>query len=175
MAQSIYREVYSGAPTPFLVMTPEFEIIDANDAYLAATMRQRDSLAGRDMFEAFPDNPGLAGANGVAKLRQSLTEARASGSRHVMKVQRYDVTDPEGQWKTRHWRPVNWPVRDKAGAVLALVHHVVDVTSDVLVRESVEWRERLFRRADAACEESRRLCEETRRGLEQLRRRPYTR
>lgn len=41
IAQLIYREVYSGAPTPFLLMTPEFEIIDANDAYLAATMRQR--------------------------------------------------------------------------------------------------------------------------------------
>lgn len=54
VAQSVYREVYSGAPTPFLLMTSEFEIIDANDAYLAATMRQRDSLAGCDMFQAFP-------------------------------------------------------------------------------------------------------------------------
>lgn len=174
MAQLIYRNVYSGAPTPFLLMTPEFEIIDANDAYLAATMRQRDSLAGRDMFQAFPDNPAVPGADGVANLKQSLTEARASGSRQVMKVQRYDVIDPEGQWKTRYWRPVNWPVLDKAGAVLALVHHVMDVTSEALVRESF-GTERLCRRADAACEESRLLHEQTRRGLERLRRRPYTR
>lgn len=173
-AQLIYRDVYSGAPTPFLLMTPEFEIIDANDAYLAATMRQRDSLAGRDMFQAFPDNPAVPGADGVANLKQSLTEARASGSRQVMKVQRYDVIDPEGQWKTRYWRPVNWPVLDKAGAVLALVHHVMDVTSEALVRESF-GTERLCRRADAACEESRLLHEQTRRGLERLRRRPYTR
>ena len=171
MAQLIYREVYCGAPTPFLLMTPEFEIIDANDAYLAATMRQRDSLAGRDMFQAFPDNPAVPGADGVANLRRSLTEARASGSRQIMKIQRYDVVDPEGQWKTRYWRPVNWPVLDKAGAVLALVHHVMDVTAETLVRESLEWREMLFRRADAACEESRLLREETHRRLERLRRR----
>jgi len=98
IAQLIYREVYSGAPTPFLLMTPEFEIIDANDAYLAATMRQRDSLAGCDMFQAFPDNPALPGANGVANLTQSLTKARSSGFRHVMGVQRYDVMNREGRW-----------------------------------------------------------------------------
>jgi hypothetical protein len=129
VAQEIYRQVYSGAPTPFLLMTPEFEIIDANDAYLAATMRQRASLAGCDMFEAFPDNPAVPDADGVANLRQSLTNARSSGSRQVMKVQRYDVINPEGQWETRYWRPVNWPVLDKAGTVLALVHHVMDATS----------------------------------------------
>ncbi|MBA2919436.1 PAS domain-containing protein [Sphingomonas sp. CGMCC 1.13658] len=174
MAQLVYREVYSRAPTPFLLMTPEFEIIDANDAYLAATMRQRDSLAGRDMFQAFPDNPAVPGADGVANLKQSLTTARASASRQVMKVQRYDVIDPEGQWKKRYWRPVNWPVLDKAGTVLALVHHVMDVTSEALVRERVEWTDILFRRADAACEQSRLLREETRQRLERLRRRPYT-
>lgn len=52
-----------------------------------------------------------------------------------MKVQRYDVTDPEGRWKQRYWRPTNLSVRDKAGTVLALVHHVVDVTSETLARE----------------------------------------
>lgn len=169
MAQLIYREVYRGAPTPFLLMTPEFEIIDANDAYLAATMRQRDSLAGRDMFQAFPDNPAVPGADGVANLRQSLTEARASGSRRLMKVQRYDVIDPEGRWKTRYWRPANWPVLDKAGAVLALVHHVMDVTAEALAGQNSERSEMLFRRADAACERSRLLREETRRTIERLR------
>jgi len=169
VAEQIYRQVYFGAPTPFLLMTPEFEIIDANDAYLGATMRQRASLAGCDMFQAFPDNPAVPDADGVAKLRQSLTKARSSGSRQVMKVQHYDVINPEGRWETRYWRPVNWPVVDKAGTVLALVHHVMDVTSETLVKESVEWTNMLFRRADAVCEESQRLRDETRRRLERLR------
>ena len=175
IAQRVYREVYSGAPTPFLVMTPEFEIIDANDAYLAATMRHRAGLAGCDMFLAFPDNPAVPGADGVANLKRSLTKARSSRSRQVMQVQRYDVINPEGQWETRYWRPVNWPVLDKAGAVLALVHHVMDVTSEMVVRETFEWSNMLFRRADAACEESRLLREETRRRLEQLRPQPHKR
>ena len=161
LGRQIYRGVYSGAPTPFLLMTPEFEIIDANEAYLAATMRQRDSLAGLNMFEAFPDNPDLAEANGVANLKQSLFKARSDASRDVMAVQRYDVTDPEGNWQVRYWRPVNWPVLDEKGSILALVHHVTNATADTLAQQKLQSMDVLFRRAEAVCEESRRLREET--------------
>ena len=158
----IFREVYSGAPTPFLLMTPEFEILDANDAYLAATMRERESVAGRDMFEAFPDNPELTEPTGVANLKQSLTSARASKSRHVMSVQRYDVIDPNGNWRLRYWRPINWSVVDDEGKVVALVHHVVNVTAETLARQAVLSGDMLFRRAEAACVEAQRLKDEVR-------------
>jgi hypothetical protein len=170
ISQLIYRQVYSGAPAPYLLMTPEFEIIDANDAYLGATMRQRDSLAGLDMFEAFPDNPQLDGADGVANLKQSLIAARSSGSRQLMRVQRYDVIDPKGEWRLRYWRPVNWPVLDDAGSVLALVHHVIDVTGKVLAQRAAA-DDMLFRRAQAACDEALALKEETRRIIDRMVRR----
>ena len=165
VAQQLYRSVYAGAPTAFLLMTPEFEIIDANDAYLAATMRQRDSVAGRDMFEAFPDNPDAPEAGGVANLRQSLQRARSAGSRDVMPLQRYDVTDPKGNWMLRYWRPVNWPVLDANGSVLALVHHVRDVTATTLAEGKLQ-SDILFRRAQSAWEESKLLREETRRRID---------
>lgn len=157
IAQRIYRGVYSGAPTPFLLMTPEFEILDANDAYLKATMRDRDSLAGRDMFEAFPDNPDLDEADGVANLKQSLVAARSTGSRQAMPTQRYDVVDPDGTWRLRYWNPVNWPVLDDDRGILAIVHHVTDVTSEMLARQAVNSGDVLFRRAQAACDEAFRL------------------
>jgi len=161
VAQQLYRGVYAGAPVPFLLMTPEFEIIDANDAYLAATMRHRDGVAGRDMFEAFPDNPEAPEARGVANLRQSLERARSAGSRDVMPLQRYDVTDRDGNWRLRYWRPMNWPVLDRNGSVVALVHHVRDVTAKTLAERNLLSTDLLFRRAQAACEESRLLREET--------------
>ena len=174
VAQQLYRGVYAGAPTPFLLMTPEFEIIDANDAYLAATMRQRDSVAGRDMFEAFPDNPDVPEVGAVANLRQSLKRARSAGSRDVMPLQRYDVTDPEGAWRLRYWRPVNWPVLDRSGSVIALVHHVEDVTATTLAERSLQ-SDILYRRAESAWEESRLLREETRRRIDLMHRTAPTR
>jgi PAS domain-containing protein len=165
VAQQLYRGIYAGAPTPFLLMTPDFEIIDANDAYLAVTMRQRDSIAGRNMFEAFPDNPYAPEAGAVANLSRSLKRARSSASRDVMPLQRYDVTDPRGNWTLRYWRPVNWPVLDSNGSVVALVHHVNDVTQTTLAERSLQ-SDILFRRAQSAWEESKLLREETRRRID---------
>lgn len=165
VAQQLYRGVYAGAPTPFLLMTPDFEIIDANDAYLSVTMRQRDSVAGRDMFEAFPDNPHAPEASGVANLRQSLKRALSAGSREVMPLQRYDVIDPHGNWTLRYWRPVNWPVIDSNGSVIALVHHVKNVTATTLAERSLES---LYRRSQSALEESKLLRDETRRQIDSM-------
>ena len=165
VAQQLYRGVYAGAPTPFLLMTSEFEIIDANDAYLAATMRQRDSVAGRGMFEAFPDNPDAPEAGGVRNLRQSLDRALSAGSPDVMPLQRYDVTDPDGKWTLRYWSPVNWPVLDDNGSVLALVHHVTNVTAKTLAERSLQ-SDILYRRAESAWEESKRVREEARRRID---------
>ena len=166
VAEQLYQGVYSGSPTPFLLMTPEFEIIDANDAYLAATMRQRDSVAGRYMFDAFPDNPDAPEAGGVANLRQSLERARSAGSQDVMPLQRYDVTDPQGNWRLRYWRPVTWPVLDTHGSVVALVHHVRDATATALAQRNLQPLDMLLRRAEAACEESRLLREEALRSID---------
>ena len=41
---------------------------DVNRAYLTATGRTREDLVGRDLFDAFPDNPADAGADGVRNL-----------------------------------------------------------------------------------------------------------
>lgn len=65
--QSVTR-LFRASPTPFLVLAPDascFTIMEVNDAYLAATMRTRDGLIGRALFEAFPDNPADLDADGV--------------------------------------------------------------------------------------------------------------
>lgn len=174
IGQRIYQQVYREAPNPFLLMTPEFEILDANDAYLAATLRKRETLSGLDMFEAFPDNPKHREANGVANLRVSLAAARSSGARQVMPTQRYDIVDPHGNWMLRYWRPVNWPVLDDKGSVLAIVHHVTNITPHVLAQQ-VQSDDVLFKRAEAACEESRLLKDKVRRQLDWAARRLPTR
>jgi hypothetical protein len=93
-------------------------------------------------------------------------KALSTGSRQAMPLQRYDVTDPRGKWRVRYWQPVNWPVVDKNGSVLALVHHVTDVTSDTLIERTLRSTDFLFRRAEAAWDEARRLREETRRSID---------
>ncbi|MGZ5901333.1 MAG: PAS domain-containing protein [Reyranella sp.] len=129
-----FREHLSGCGKLYLLLDPGpgLRILDASDAYAAATMTERDGLRGRPLFEVFPDNPADAESNGVANLYASLRTAAQTCRPHEMPVQRYDIRDGESRFVERYWRPVNTPMLDDDGMVVALLHHVEDVTEAVL-------------------------------------------
>lgn len=113
---------------------PGLHIVDVNDAYARSTMTSRSVIAGRSLFEVFPDNPADPSADGVNNLFNSLQIAADTGRPHEMAIQRYDVRDPRGNFVERHWRPINSPVHDDNGNLICLLHHVEDVTAEVLAR-----------------------------------------
>ncbi len=128
-----FRSQFERARSPYLLLDPGpgLHIVDINDAYASATMTNRVVIAGRPLFEVFPDNPDVPDADGVSNLHASLRAAAQTGRPHVMRVQRYDVRDRDGRFVERYWRPVNTPVLDDDGRLVYLLHHVEDVTSDV--------------------------------------------
>jgi len=125
--------VFNALPAPYLLLTPGLVIEAVSDAYLAATLTQRASLLGRQLFEVFPDNPDTPDAQGVRTLRASLEQVLTTGLPHEMARQHYDVPDPDrpGQFVERHWLPLNTPVLDAQGQVSHIIHAVTSVTEQV--------------------------------------------
>ena len=41
-------------PEHYLLMAPDYTILDASDLYLAATLKQREAIVGRNVFDVFP-------------------------------------------------------------------------------------------------------------------------
>src|SRR3712207_5112846 len=102
-------------PTPYLVLTPDLVIADANPAYLATTGRSLAELVGRDVFEAFPGNPNASEPDGgVGKVRASLERALDTGRPHPMPVQEYDIPDGTGGFTKRFWSLISVPGLDGA-------------------------------------------------------------
>lgn len=129
-----YRRIFDDAPQCFLLLAPDLTIVEANRAYLHATMTVPAMIVGRPLFEVFPDNPGDPEASGVRNLSESLAAVLRDKTAHVMSVQRYDIRHPDGRWDMRYWKPTNTPLLDAAGAVEFILHHVEDVTQ-VVARE----------------------------------------
>jgi len=127
---------FDKSPHPYMLIDPGpgLRIIDINAAYAAATFTVRDQIAGKSLFEVFPDNPDDAMADGVSNLYASLSIVAQTGRPHAMAIQRYDVRDPDGIFVERHWQPVNTPIHDRAGRLVLLLHHVEDVTDQVVRR-----------------------------------------
>ena len=128
-----FRRLFESAPGAYLVLAPRhWEIVAASDAYLSATMRRREDIVGRQLFDAFPDDPADPAADGATKLRESLERVEQTGEPDVMAIQRYPIPRPAsegGGFVERFWSPVNTPVKTPDGAILHIIHRFTDVTS----------------------------------------------
>ncbi len=127
-----YQDVVRSLPGLYLVLAPNFDIVMASNAYLSATMTRHEDIAGRPLFDVFPDNPDDPEATGVANLKSSLEHVLEHRQPHTMAVQRYDIrNESTGEFEQRFWSPQNTPILNEEGGVVCIVHCVEDVTDVV--------------------------------------------
>lgn len=139
-----FKEIFEGLPGAYLILSPDFMILAATNAYVAVALRRRDQIVGLNLFEAFPDNPDDPTADGVAKLTQSLNKVLETKKPHAMPVQRYDIALPEnlgGGFGKRYWRPSNFPILNSERDIVYIVHQVEEVTNMVEVLEAAMDKE----------------------------------
>jgi len=128
-----HAAVFRAMPTPYLVMTPDLVIVDANPAYLATTGRTLADIVGRPVFEAFPGNPSETEPDGgVGKVRGSFERARDTGLVDTMELQEYDIPDGRGGFDKRFWSLISIPVLDGAGVCRYVIQRAEDITDYVL-------------------------------------------
>jgi CheY-like chemotaxis protein len=92
-----FRAFFEAAPGLFLVLRPDLIIAAVSDAYLHATMTDRATIVGRDIFAVFPDNPEELEATGTRNLRASLERVLKTGAADTMPFQKYDIRRPESE------------------------------------------------------------------------------
>jgi PAS domain-containing protein len=68
-----FRKLFESSPGLYLVLDPQLTIVGASDAYLRATMTEREAIVGHNLYEIFPDNPESSEhARGSENLSASL-------------------------------------------------------------------------------------------------------
>src|ERR1051325_5211206 len=123
--EAIYRGIYAGSPNAYLVLTPDFKIINGNDAFVEMARIERDVFAGRYMFHAFPGNEDEENT-GVANLLGSFNRVLKLKRADTLKTQRYDVQNSKGIWETRSWDGTSFPVTQKR-SITGIVLHVDEI------------------------------------------------
>jgi len=133
-----FRLLFDSSPDMYLVLSPSFVIVAANNAYLRTTMTRRADIVGRGIFDVFPDNPNDPSATGVRNLTTSLQRVVNEAVVDRMAVQKYDIQRPDsrgGGFEERYWCPSNWPVLGMNNEVAYIIHRVEDVTKQVLLSQ----------------------------------------
>lgn len=147
-----FQALFERAPGLYLVLEPErYEIVAASDAYLEATMTDREEIVGRPLFEVFPEAPEDEGPSGIERVRASLDRVKSEGRADVLGVQRYPIRtsgDRGAEFEERFWSALNTPVFGPDEELAYIIHRVEDVTP--FVREM---------RAEAREDEAHRMLE----------------
>ncbi|RYE19024.1 MAG: PAS domain-containing protein [Sphingobacteriaceae bacterium] len=127
------------APSMYLILSPELYILTASNLYLQATETSRETITGKHIFEAFPDNPELPDADGVQNINASLQTVLRTKQPDYMTVQRYDVpnTNQPGKFIQRYWAGSHTPVLNKQGEIQYIIQLVINVTQKVLTEQAL--------------------------------------
>ncbi|MEY4580057.1 MAG: multi-sensor Hybrid histidine Kinase [Pseudomonadota bacterium] len=122
------------SPGCHLVLSADLAVVAVTDAYLRATLMQRQYILGRHLFDVLPDT---INADDVASLRESLERVLATARPELMNIQQSDIRRPESPdtFEARYQSQLNTPVLDDTGKVEYVIHSVEDVTELVRVKE----------------------------------------
>jgi PAS domain S-box-containing protein len=144
-------QLFNLSPNPYVILDRELKIVAMNEAYLAATMRARETITGRNIFDAFPS--AEKSAHG-ALLRKSFEKVFSTGTVDELPLIPYPIALPDGEMDERFWSATHTPVLDEQGEVAFILQHTVDVTELHRLRSRVrgqglEVQTGLLRRAGA--------------------------
>jgi PAS domain-containing protein len=133
-----FREQYAGSPkiASLIDPAPGLVFVETNEAYTTATGIPHDEIVGQSLFSRFPENPDDPAADGMHNFFMSLRKVAETGLPDTMELLRYDLQDPDGNFRERYWRPVTSPLFDKAGNLVFLMQEVDEVTEEIVADRS---------------------------------------
>ena len=123
-----YELVFNLMPGLCLVLDPAFTIMAQNFEHAMVTLSIAKDVVGRNLFDAFPDNPGHSAADGVSTVRASLLRVLKTREADVMPVIRYDVQGERGPYQPCYWVITNTPILGEDGYVCWIINRAEDVT-----------------------------------------------
>ena len=167
-----FAVLFEQSPNPYVVMSPDFTILGANQAYLDVTGRSIDQLRGRSMFDAFPGTADGGEDESTVMLRESLQRALTQRRRDALPLIRYGMwrETPDGRvFEERFWSATHTPLLGDDGEVRYLLQHTEDVSELQRLRalkrqhdeaDPVVLESRVLQRAESVQERNRVLSEE---------------
>ncbi len=127
-----YEALFHESPNAYFVMTQDYRICDANDAYLRLVGRTRDELVGNNVLDAFPVDPEGANPSQHEEFKASVERVFNTGKPDALAVLRYPIpiSTVEGDgFRDEFWSVSHYPIRDEEGRVTLAFQHTQNITA----------------------------------------------
>ena len=125
-----FQAIFESTPTPLLIMTADLAIVDMNQAYIDVVERDRDTLVGRNLFDAFPSTGETA-----RTLRDSIFRVVRTGRPDFVPVLHYPIpVRDESGTVDRYWSASHVPILGDHGKVAFVMQNTQDITEMQLLK-----------------------------------------
>jgi two-component sensor histidine kinase len=116
-----------------ILFTPELKLLFINAAHERMTGKSAAEVIGKEMFEAFPPNPGDGKGSAEIAMRKAVGQIVATCKPRELSELQHDLVDEDGRYEQRFFNAVHWPVK-LGGQVVAILQRSEDVTDKVRER-----------------------------------------
>lgn len=141
-----FNKLFNSIPEPIVVLSPEYKVVAATDAFLESSLRTRDELIGLHfLLEAFPERGSSYQDNAVKKGLDQVLQTKKTVRLEVM---RYDIQKPESQgggYEVRFWEVNQTPILDSEGNVEYIMQKPFDVTEREVSQVALQKSEEKFK------------------------------
>lgn len=122
-----YQRLFRALPESLLLMAPDGTIVDNTDSHVAASMKPREEVVGRTLFEAYPS----VDQNQGDVIAASHEHVRRFREPHTMPLIRYDLALPAeqgGGFEEMYWQATHFPLLDEQGELQYILQRTQNVT-----------------------------------------------
>ena len=122
-----YQRLFHSLPENLLLMAPDATILDNTDSHVAASLKPRDEVVGKTLFEAFPS----VDQNEGDVIFQSHEHVRRFREPHTMPLIRYDLAVPAergGGFEEMYWQATHYPILGETGELEFILQRTQNVT-----------------------------------------------
>ena len=124
-----FRTLFDVSAHPIALLAPDGTIIEANAAYVTASLRPREALIGQKLFAIFPGSLHDGSAAGMHDLRQSLDIACRTRAPHTVPLLKSNTPSRSSIGsEERYWSITNTPVVDSNEAVRFILHQPTEIS-----------------------------------------------
>ncbi|MGI4864978.1 MAG: PAS domain-containing protein [Janthinobacterium lividum] len=130
-----YQHIFRSLPAALLLMAPDATILDNTDEHVAVSLKAREEIVGRPLFEAFPSvdkNEGDIMLHSHEHVRHTLEP-------HTMPLIRYDLERPAelgGGFEEFYWQATHFPILDAQGQLQYILQRTQNVTEQLRIAKA---------------------------------------
>jgi PAS domain S-box-containing protein len=122
-----YQRLFHALPDNFLLMLPDATIVDNTDGHVAASLKPREQVLGKTLFDAYP----ATDQNQDDEIFNSHEYVRQHRAPHQMPVIRYDLELPAeqgGGFEEMYWQATHYPVLSESGELQYILQRTQNIT-----------------------------------------------